>query len=223
VLASMKIEPSHLFVSGWSQGGWATMVYLQKLEEVGEKVTAAATASAPVDVYVAMNRWLNNYQPVDAVYLPAVVALQLQAQEFYHQQTGLTESAILPEYLELARAFYSNQMDWETFCSKTPPKLQDFIKRAFRASGYLGKTPYWRVLEQDQAYRWRSVTPLRTYYDGKDEVTPIYIGKLPVETQAVMGGAPAQAIDAGAMADHRAVFLYGVIDHNDWFDTFLKK
>jgi hypothetical protein len=147
----------------------------------------------------------------------------LQAQEFYHQQTGLTESAIRPEYLELARAFYSNRMDWETFYSKTPPKLQDFIKPAFRASGYLGQTPYWRVLEQDQAYRWRSVTPLRTYYGGKDEVTPIYIGKLPVETQAMMGGAPTQAIDAGAMADHRAVFLYGVIDHKDWFDTFLKK
>ena len=96
VLASMAIEPSQLFVSGWSQGGWVTMVYLRKLEEVGEKVTAAAVASAPVDIYITMIRWLNNYQPIDAVYLPGVVTLQLQAQEFYRQQVGLTESAILP-------------------------------------------------------------------------------------------------------------------------------
>jgi pimeloyl-ACP methyl ester carboxylesterase len=223
VLTSMKIEPDQLFVSGWSQGGWATMVYLQKLEEVGEKVTAAAAASAPVDVYIAMNRWLNNYQPTDAVYLPGVVALQLQAQEYYHQQAGLTESAILPEYLQAARELYRNRMDFDTFFTKTQSKLQDFIKPAFRASAYLGQTPYWRVLDRDQAYRWTSVTPLRTYYGGRDEVTPVYIGKLPAATQAVLGGAPAEAIDAGATADHRAVFIYGVIDQKDWFDTFLIK
>jgi pimeloyl-ACP methyl ester carboxylesterase len=223
VLASMAIEPSQLFVSGWSQGGWVTMVYLRKLEEVGEKVTAAAVASAPVDIYITMIRWLNNYQPIDAVYLPGVVTLQLQAQEFYRQQVGLTESAILPEFLEPARELYSNRMDFDTFLTKTRAKLQDFIKPAFRASAYLGQTPYWRMLEQDQAYRWTSVTPLRTYHGGKDEVTPAYVGKLPTETQAVLGGAPAQGIDAGATADHRAVFVYGVIDQKDWFDTFLKK
>ncbi len=85
VLATQKVTAGALFLSGWSQGGWATMAFLQKLEEVGIKVTAAGAASAPVDIYIATNRWLNNYQPVDAVYLPGVMTLQLLAQEYYLQ------------------------------------------------------------------------------------------------------------------------------------------
>ena len=46
VLGHLQIQTSELFVSGCSQGGWATMVFLQKLEEVGVKVTATATPTA---------------------------------------------------------------------------------------------------------------------------------------------------------------------------------
>src|SRR4051794_3942146 len=98
VLAGRGIEPSHLFLSGWSQGGWVTMQFLHKLQSVGMPPTAAAVASAPVDIYLTMNRWLSNPQPVDAVYLPGVVAIQLQAQEHYHRQAGLAAAAIRPEY-----------------------------------------------------------------------------------------------------------------------------
>jgi hypothetical protein len=55
------------------------MAFLQKLEQVGVPVAAAAAASAPVDVSLVVNRWLNSPQSVDAVYLPGVLTLQLQA------------------------------------------------------------------------------------------------------------------------------------------------
>ena len=59
------------------------------------------------------------------------------------------------------------------------------------------------------------------YYGGKDEVTPTAIGFLPQETQKLLGGTPAFAIDAGDNADHRGVFIYGVLDQKKWFDSFL--
>lgn len=223
VLAALKIEPGALFLSGWSQGGWATMAFLEKLQEVGEPVTAAAVASAPVDVALTMNRWLNNPQPVDAFFLTGAVALQIQAQEAYHEQSGLAAAAIRPEYLEAARALYEDRMDWDTFAAQTPAKLQDFINPAFRAGGRLGRTPYWRGLDQDQVYRWISATPIHTYYGGKDEVTPHVVAMLPAETQALLGGAPTEAIDAGAEADHRAIFVFGVLEQKTWFDGLLAK
>lgn len=222
VLATQKITPGALFLSGWSQGGWATMAFLQKLEEVGIHVKAAAVASAPVDVYVATNRWLNNYQPVDAVYLPGVMTLQLLAQEYYLQQTGLGEAAIRPEYLQAARDLYANRISFEDFYAKTKPKLQDFILPEFRAAGAIGQAPYWQTVQASQVYRWKSVTPLRTYYGGSDEVTPLYIAKLPEATQAVMGGAATQAIYTGDKADHRAIFIHGVVDQKSWFDSLAK-
>ncbi len=221
VLAALGHEPGKLFVSGWSQGGWATMAFLQKLEAVGVKVTAAAAASAPVDVYVTVTRWMNNPQPVDAAYLPGVLAIQLQAHENYHGLPGLAESAIRPEYLKAARDLYAGRIDYTAFFKLTPPKLADFLKPEFRATANVGEGGYWRVLEGNQAYRWRAVTPLRTYYGGKDEVTPIGIGMLPELAQGVMGGAPTKALDAGPIADHRAVYVHAVLDQKPWFDGLL--
>ncbi|HPU15550.1 MAG TPA: prolyl oligopeptidase family serine peptidase, partial [Polymorphobacter sp.] len=222
VLKAQQVTPGKLFVSGWSQGGWGTMVFLQRLEELGIKVTAAAAASAPVDVYLTTVRWMSNPQPVDAVYLPGCTALQLQAQEYYLQQSGLTEAAINPQYLAMSRAFYAGKMSWEDFYKATGPKLAGFLRPEFVASGAAGTAPYWQVLQDNQAYRWKSVTPLRAYIGGSDEVTPAYIGKLPQATQALLGGATATTIDAGAKADHRGVFVFGVLDQKLWFDSMLK-
>ncbi len=223
ILDSMHIQASHFFMSGWSQGGWVTMQFLKKLDMVGVPVTAVAAASAPVDIYLTMNRWLNNYQPVDAVYLPAVVAIQLQAQEYYLNLVGLLESAVRPEYILAARDLYQNNIDWEAFAKKTPATLNDFIKPEFARSGFLGDSFYWQVLDKNQAYRWRSEVPLRTYYGGLDEVTPAVIGQLPEATQKLLGGVPAKSVYAGDRADHRAVFVFGVLDQIVWFDSFLGK
>ncbi len=221
VLASLGTTPGKLFVSGWSQGGWATMAFLQKLESVGEPVTAAAAASAPVDIYVTLTRWMNNPQPVDAPYLPGVLAIQLQAHENYHGLPGLAETAIKPEYLAAARDLYAGRMDFTAFFKATKPTIGEFLKPEFRASADLAEGGYWRVLETNEAYRWRMKTPLRTYNGGQDEVTPLGIALLPELAQGMMGGAPAKAVDVGPKADHRAVFIGGVIDQKGWFDGLL--
>lgn len=199
------------------------MQFLKKLDLSGIKVTAAAAASAPVDIYLTTNRWLNNYQPIDAVYLPGVVAIQLQAQEYYLKQVGLLDSAVRPEYVEASRKLYEGKIDWEAFSKLTPAKLPDFIRPEFAKSGLFEQGPYWQTLDNNQAYRWRSDVPLRVYYGGKDEVTPTAIGFLPQETQKLLGGKKAEAINSGANADHRGVFLFGVLDQKKWFDGFLNK
>jgi hypothetical protein len=91
VLGALGITPGKLFLSGWSQGGWTTLVHLERLEELGVPVTAAAVASGPPDIALILNRWLNNPQPVDAPYLPGAVTLLLLADESYHQVPGLAQ------------------------------------------------------------------------------------------------------------------------------------
>jgi pimeloyl-ACP methyl ester carboxylesterase len=222
VLKSMKIRPGRLFISGWSQGGWATMTYLHKLEALGIPVTAAATASAPTDIFVTMDRWINNYQPIDAIYLPACVTLQILAQEYYLQQSGLGALVIRPEYLQAARDLYSNKIDYEAFRNMTPAKLQDYFRPEFMASGNTGESPYWQTLEKSQAYRWRIHTPVNNYYGGADEVVPVFIARLPQDIARVLGSGPVTAVYAGDKADHRATFIYAVLHQKDWFDGFLK-
>jgi predicted esterase len=62
VLSQMKIASPKLFLGGWSQGGFVTMAFLEKLESAGVPVTAAATASAPADVFVALSGFFDSQE-----------------------------------------------------------------------------------------------------------------------------------------------------------------
>lgn len=50
VLADLGLASTGLFLAGWSQGGYVTMAMLERLEQTATPVTAAATASAPLDL-----------------------------------------------------------------------------------------------------------------------------------------------------------------------------
>ena len=198
------------------------MNYLHALESLGLPVTAAAAASAPVDISLIMNRWINNPQPVDAPYLPGVVAIKLGAREKYLRSSGLIEAAIRPLYVQPVRDLYNGKIDWTEFFKRTTPRLVDMVRPEFARDGFTAQSPYWRELDSLQAYRWRIASPLRVYYGGNDEVTPAYIGLLPEQTQKLVGGHSTSSHYAGDRADHRAVFVFGVIDQKRWFDGFLK-
>jgi hypothetical protein len=73
-------------------------------------------------------------------------------------------------------------------------------------------------VQENQSYRWRSITPLRIYYGDVDEVVPEYISKLPVDYQQLMGGAEVTATPSGKYADHRGNFVYAVKHQKQWFD-----
>jgi pimeloyl-ACP methyl ester carboxylesterase len=223
ILNAVGYKPANFFLSGWSQGGWATLVFLNHLENLGIPVTAAAAASAPADVYTIMNRWINNFQPVDAVYLTGCAALQINAHEFYYNQPGLSTGAFKPEYLQAARDLHANKIGWSEYSKIVPFKVKDMLNDEFVKSSIGGETPYWQTLQRTHGYRWRSITPLRCYHGGRDEVTPVYIAELPAGFQTLIGGGPTQSLSAGQSADHRGVFIYSVQDQKGWFESFLKK
>jgi len=223
VSTDLHLHWGPLFLSGWSQGGWATMVFLNKLEKVAIPVTAASTAASPNDLYSIINHWLHRPNDKDAVFLPDLLALQLNAYAEYYRIPGLPESAIKPEYLQEARDLYLNKVTWEEAEKKLPTRLTDFLREDFIAASALGESRYWEILRANEGYLWRYKTPLRCYYGGADEVTPVSIATLPVTFQKIMGGAETIGVNAGAKADHRGTFLYSIAEEKKWFDQFLKK
>ncbi|WP_438944849.1 hypothetical protein [Sediminibacterium sp.] len=222
VLTANKIKQGPLFVHGWSQGGWTNMTFLRKLESLNIPVTAAGTASAPVDGAVIVNRWMNNYQPIDAVWLPACATNFIFAKDQYNFP-GLAARAIRPEYYQAAKDFYEFKIDWPTYYSKTKGKIYEVLNPEFMATGNIANDPFWKLLENMQAYRWRCKTPLVNYYGESDEVIPPYIAKLAEGFHQVLGGGSnTKAVSAGPKADHRATYIYSLIHVKPWFDSYLK-
>ena len=220
VCADLKIGMGELFLSGWSQGAWNTLTFLNKLESLNKRVKATAAASTPTDFYALINRWIHAPAAVDAPYLPGLMALQLNAYEHYYKLPGLADSAIKPEYRKASRDLYLNRIDFDTFYADTGKvsKLSDFLQQDVIDTSSIGTTRYWQIVQENQSYRWRSITPLRIYYGDVDEVIPEYISKLPVDYQQLMGGAEVTAIPSGKYADHRGNFVYAVKHQKQWFD-----
>ena len=222
VLKEQKIKQGPLFLHGWSQGGFSNMAFLRTLETLNIPVMASSTASAPAEAFGVMDRWINNYQPIDAVYLPACISGYLFAMEFYHKVSGLAASAIRPEFYQTAKDFYNWKISWTEFRRITGDTVQNFLQPSFMKTGYIGNSPFWQILEQSQVYRWRCHTPLRMYYGRLDEVVPVYFATLPAAYQNEIGCTTTVAVTAGSRADHRATYIYSLIHAKPWFDGFLK-
>jgi pimeloyl-ACP methyl ester carboxylesterase len=211
-----------LFLTGWSQGGWATMVFLNKLESVGIPVTAAAPICAPEDLFAIINHWIHAPAKTDSLFIPELLALQLHAYEHYYKMEGLTAAAIKPEYQQAARDLYQCKLSWPGLLKKFPAHLADMLTPDFIASSSLGETHYWQIVQQNQAYRWRGKTPLHCYFGAVDEVVPSTIGELPIGYQKVMGGAKASGIEViGPKANHHGAFVDAVAEEKKWFDSYL--
>jgi len=224
VLQSLKIKTGPLFLNGWSQGGYNTMTFLRKLEELNIPVMATSTASAPVDPAVTINRWLNNYQTGDAIWLTGCASNLIFAFERYYRLPGFSAYVIRPQYYQAAKDFADFKINFMTLASKIPSKIEDYFNPEFMKTGNIAVTDFWKILERSQAYRWRCHTPLINYYGESDEVIPVYVATLPEGFHKLMGGGSGtQSVSAGPKADHRATHVYSVINTKPWFDSFLKK
>lgn len=221
VCSTMDLRWGPLFLSGWSQGGWSTMVFLNKLETLGIPVRAAATVSAPEDLFALVNRWLHAPEDTDAVFIPGLLALQIHAYEEYYALPGLAHSAIRPAFRETASELYTNDISWAEAAKKLPKRAAEFLDETFAANSSLAEGRFWEILQQNQAYRWRTRTPLRSYYGSADEVIPPYIATLPVEYQRTIGGAPTSAVEVPG-GNHRGAFVQALFEQKKWFDTLLK-
>ena len=219
VCSGLGLTPQGLFLSGWSQGAWATMQFRHKLEGLGIPVKAAATASTPCDLYLLLTRWINNPTSLDASWLPGSPLLFTYAYEHYYDLPGLSRAVIKEEYWQTAKDLYENKIDWEQASKKLPATVGALLRPEFAAESSLGDSRFYRRLQENQAYRWRYRTPSRYYYGKIDEVMPPYVATLPVDYAKAVGAAPAEARYAGDRADHRGTFLFGVLDQKDWFDS----
>jgi pimeloyl-ACP methyl ester carboxylesterase len=217
VLGTMGIGTTDLFLAGWSQGGFVTMAFLEKLEAAGVGVTAAATASAPVDLFVALNGFLNFPRKIDASWVGTLFILSAFAYENYYAVPGLARSLINDAYYDVARRAYERA---PVEASEIPIDLHALIRAEYFDPQFFADSAYGRLVREAQAYRWVVRTPVRNYYGEEDEAISIGLGRLAMTYQQAIGnGNPAvEAISTGP-TDHRGTFGKAAAEWKAWFDT----
>jgi pimeloyl-ACP methyl ester carboxylesterase len=216
VLAEMKLTPTRLDIGGWSQGGFVTMAFLERLEAVGEPVTATATASAPVDVMATLNGFLFFPRKNDAEWVTTLFILSSFSFENYYRVPGLARALIAPDQYELARKAYMR----EPFnAADVPTDLHKLLQPQYFDAQYFANSAYGRLLAETNAYRWVIRTPTRNYFGDADEAITPGIGQLAMTYQRAMGsGNTAVTAISTGQTSHRGTFATAVPDWKRWFD-----
>lgn len=216
VLRQMKISTTKLFICGWSEGGFATLAFLQRLERTGVKVDGAATASGPADIYSLLNGFLNFPRKNDAAWANILYILSAFSFENYYRIPGLARTIIAPEYYDLAKKVYERQ-DYKP--EDVPTDLKVLIRPEYFDSEFFAQSAYGRIALATQAYRWVIKTPLRNYYGENDEIVSIGLGRLVMDYQRGIGAGNSrvEAISTGPTT-HRGTFATAVPLWKEWFD-----
>lgn len=216
VIADMKLSDTGLYLAGWSQGGFVTMAMLEKLERDGVPVKATATASAPLDVFAALNGFLNFPRKNDAVWVNSLFILSSFSFENYYGIPGLARSLFTDGTYELARKAYVRE---PVDPAAIPTDLKKLIRPEYFDAQYFAASAYGRLIAETQSYRWVIKTPVRNYYGDTDEAITVGVAKMAQNYQSAMGaGNPmAEAVSTGNTS-HRGTFARAVPQWKIWFD-----
>lgn len=221
VLARMKVETGALFLGGWSQGGFVTMAFLEKLEKEGVKVRGAATASAPLDLFAMLNGYFNYPRGIDANWINSVIILSAFSFENYYASPGLARSVLNDAYYEVSRKAYLRE---QINPADIPSDLHKLVRSEYFDPQFLAASPYGRMMADTNAYRWIYKTPVRNYYGEADEAITTGIGKLAMTYQQAVGSGNLQvtAISTGNTT-HRGTYAVAAPEWKKWFDALTKE
>ncbi|WP_291297200.1 S9 family peptidase [Elioraea sp.] len=214
VLAANRLSDSRLFLAGWSQGGYVTMTMLERLEAIGLPVTAAATASAPIDPFVALSGFLNFPRPNDASWITTLFILTSFSFENYYALPGLARSMLKPAYYDICRQAYEGQA---VDPSKIPTDLRSLIADEYFDPRFFETSAFGRQMAANHGYRWIIRTPVRNHYGESDEAIRQGIGRLAMTFQQAMGNDKVEAVSTGPTS-HRGTFATAVPAWKTWFD-----
>lgn len=217
VLGQMGISSDRLFLSGWSQGGFVTMAFLEKLEGAGIKVSAAATASAPLDVYALMEGFLAFPRKSDAVWLNSIMILSSFSYENYYGVPGLARSLLAAEYYDISKRVYDRE---PVNPEDIPVDLRKLIRPEYFNPQYFAQSAFGKLVSTAHAYRWVVKSPVRNYYGDADEAITAGVGRMAMTYAQAMGsGNPlVEAVSTGPTS-HRGTFATAVPAWKTWFDS----
>lgn len=207
--------PDELFLTGFSQGGHATIAALRELEaadEPGLRVTAAAPIAGPFDLSgTSVPRALEGEAPNSSLYLGYLMAS-------YSRVYGEPpDSILLPQYARAVEDLFDGNHGGESIRSALPRDPRAMFQPEFLAE-FEARRPNWLAdrLRENDLVAFTPRAPVRLYYGALD------VDVSPEEARAQARrwserGADARAVDVGPL-DHEASVLEAAPLVRTWFD-----
>ena len=170
---------SQLFITGYSQGGYASMVSHQGMQQKygAASVTAATHLSGPYSLSGVMRDLILS----DDVYVaPAFIVTTILGMNEVYEYFENLEDIFRPEYIDDIRDYYNDKMTLSTLNENLVRKIVEnsdvlLIKNMIRQDvvDAIITNPNHRVnqiLAENDAYKWKPESPTRIFYCQNDDI-----------------------------------------------------
>jgi len=207
--------PSRLFLTGYSEGGYATLATQRALERApiaGLSVAASAPVAAAVDLSgLGVAGALAGQSVYCSLYLAWIATTYARA---YGEPVT---DVLTPGWAARTETLFDGTSDGDATVAVLPSDPRDLFNPDFLGAYHAG-TDHWfvRRLRENSLLDWSPRVPIRAYYGAADvDVTPPQAGLLQENFRA--HGGDATAICVGDV-DHDASLLPAAVLLRDWFD-----
>ncbi len=207
--------PTELFVSGFSEGGHASLAVQRQIERdpiPGLSLVASAPVAAAVDLAgLGVAGALAGGSRFCSLYLAWI------AKSYAAQYGEPLESAVRAQWVDTVLQVFDGTHDGDTTVDALPAEPRDLMTRDFLAAAERGGG-HWMMtrLEQNSLLGWIPRAPVRVYFGSEDaDVTPPQAERFATDARAK--GADVTAVCVGAV-DHDDSLVPALALLRSWFD-----
>ncbi len=211
-----------LFLTGYSQGGHATMAMHQKIqEELSQEftVTASSPMSGPFDLYKSQDPIMfeANGRPTFLPYL--IISYQI-AYNFY---PGNIAEVFKEEYQDFIVELYNGDLDFMDIDAQLPRRPIDVLKDSLLHE-YKNNPEFifTRLLKKNSNYDWKPEAPVQLCYCENDNIVKSESSKLAYKTMKANGAENVTLRQAGRRFDHIKCAGFTMLYTKMYLDSFRK-
>jgi hypothetical protein len=218
-------DNGQIFLTGYSQGGHATMAAHKYIEEnnlMNEmNVVASAPCSGPYHISGAQAEMIfqtpDYPSPAYLVYI--LFAYNSVYQNIFDGTNEIFQSpydVIIPAYMD------GNSYTWE-LNNALPDSLHQFLQPVFyqEVIDYMidKTTPFWQNLLDNDNHEWAPVAPVRLYYCQADEQVSYLNSVNALNAMQLAGATDVQAMNVNPVANHGDCGIPAIVNAYYWFNT----
>lgn len=212
--------PAALYLTGFSQGGHATLATQRALEALGDPdlhVVASAPIAGPYDLAnISFPRALGGASDSDPLYL-AYMSIA-----YAHAYGQPLSSLLIEPYATTLPILLDGEHDSEEIAAGLPSKPREMFSPVFLSDFDAGR-PTWLLsaLAQNEVFQWTPKAPVHLYYGESDnDVSPRESEH--AYQELLQRGAAVTLISVGPH-DHNQTILHAAPKVRVWFDEVSAK